>query len=425
VKDLNELLGIVERSKGTALGLGSRPAPALEFPLAEYGSRYSAAVAMLGELELDALVLAQSTSVRYFTGMQTWLSILPPLIPSVAILPLDPARATLVTTVLERGGVDATSWLPEPTFYGLADDPIEAVVGALRQRGLDRGRLGFELGLGQKPHLSPADLQRLISSLPSATIVDVAMPLWAIRALKSDGEVAYLREATRLSQVGYQAAFDALAPGVTEAALTRVAAQAMLAAGANPSVTPMTLIFLAGPERYRQVLQPSIERAIKPGEQLWLDGGCSVHGYRADFIRSGVIGRLADSAEHWYDVSVAALDEAVQALGPGRQLGESWAAAQETFEAAGAGENTLIPDQIGHSVGLDHWELPLIGRPGTEQGEVIARPGMVLCVEPTIVGMDGDGDWTGGIFCAEDQVVVTGSGVEILTADIPRTLIRR
>jgi Xaa-Pro aminopeptidase len=255
--------------------------------------------------------------------------------------------------------------------------------------------------------------------------VDVALPIWAMRAIKSAEEISRLREAVRLSEIGYMAALDALTPGVTEAALTRIAAQAMLAAGARPSVTPMTLIFLAGAERYRQVVQPAIERPIREGEQVWLDGGCSVDGYRADFIRSGVIGRLSDSAEHYYEVSVQALDAAVEAIGPGRKLGESWSAAQACFDDAGVGAFALIPGQIGHSIGLDHWELPLIGKPGSEQGEVIARPGMVLCVEPTIVGMDGDEEWRSGIFTAEDQVVVTESGVEILTTQIPRTLVRR
>jgi Xaa-Pro aminopeptidase len=358
------------------------------------------------------------------SGLQTWLWILPPLLPAVAIVPQDPARATLVATIVEKGGVEATSWM-QPSLYGLDDDPVSAIVAALAERGLDRARLGFELGIGQRPNLSPQDHQRLLESLPGAEIVDVALPTWAMRAIKSAEEISRLREAVRLSEIGYMAALDALTPGVTEAALTRIAAQAMLAAGARPSVTPMTLIFLAGAERYRQVVQPAIERPIREGEQVWLDGGCSVDGYRADFIRSGVIGRLSDSAEHYYDVSVQALDAAVEAIGPGRKLGESWSAAQACFDDAGVGAFALIPGQIGHSIGLDHWELPLIGKPGSEQGEVIARPGMVLCVEPTIVGMDGDEEWRSGIFTAEDQVVVTESGVEILTTQIPRALVRR
>jgi len=424
VVDLNGLLETVERSRVNPIMLPARDAPNLEFSLDEYGLRYAAATGLMRQLNLDALVLVQPNTIRYMSGLQTWLWILPPLLPTAVIVTQDPGQAALVATVVEKGGVEATSWM-SPSLYELDNDPIAAIVGALADRGLDTGRLGFELGLGQRPNLSPADHQRLVASLPGAEIVDVALPIWAMRALKSADEISRLREAVRLSEIGYMAALDALKPGITEAELTRIAAASMLAAGARPSVTPMTLIFLAGPERYRQVVQPASDRPIGAGEQVWLDGGCSVEGYRADFIRSGVIGRLSDSAEHYYEVAVQALDAAVEALGPGRKLGDSWSAAQTCFDDAGVGEYTLIPGQIGHSIGLDHWELPLIGKPGSEQGEVIARPGMVLCVEPTIVGMDGDDEWRSGLFTAEDQVVVTESGVEVLTVQIPRTLVRR
>ncbi len=421
---LNELLDTVERSRADPIKLAGREASNLEFSLGEYGSRYAAAAALMERLDLDALLLAQPTTIRYFSGLQTWLWILPPLLPAAAIVPRDPGQATLIATIVEKGGAAATSWMP-PSLYGLDDDPIQAIIDALVKRGLERGRLGFELGLGQRPNLSPEDHRRLIAGLPGAKIVDIALPVWAMRALKSGEEISRLREAVRLSEIGYQAALDAMAPGVTEAELTRIAAQAMLAAGARPSVVPMTLIFLAGPERYRQIVQPASDRPIRAGEQVWLDGGCSVDGYRADFIRSGVIGRLSDSAEHYYDVAVQALDAAVKALGPGRTLGESWTAAQDCFDAAGVGDFALIPGQIGHSIGLDHWELPLIGKPNSEQGDVIARPGMVLCVEPTIVGMDGDDEWTSGLFVAEDQVLITDSGVDVMTTQVPRTLVRR
>jgi Xaa-Pro aminopeptidase len=49
---------------------------------------------------------------------------------------------------------------------------------------------------------------------------------------------------------------------------------------------------------------------------------------------------------------------------------------------------------------------------------------MVLCVEPTLVGPDGDPEWRQGIFVAEDQIAITETGVEVLTADLPRSLYR-
>jgi len=420
----NHLLDIIEEIDGNVDQIPARSARNLEFPLKEYARRYVRAQALMDELGIDALVLSSSTAVRYFTGLQTWLWILPPVIPVVAILPRDPANATLCDADIERGGVEATSWIPEPTLYGASDDPIEIVRVALEKRGLARGRLGFELGLAQRPNLSPSDLQRLLSSLGGAQIIDAAPLLSHLRMLKSPEEIERIREAVRLSQIGFRAALEALRADLTEVDLTRIAAHAMLNAGAEPSVIAMTLIFLTGPERYRQIVQPSIKRPVKEGEQVWLDGGCSVDGYRADFIRSGVVGRLSDVAEHYYDVAVAALEWALSAMGPGRTLGEAWTAAQAVFEEEGVGNATLTPDQIGHSIGLDHWEMPLIGEPGTDFGDIVARPGMVLCVEPTIVGPDGDPEWHEGIFVVEDQIVITDSGIEVLTDDIPRTLFR-
>jgi Xaa-Pro aminopeptidase len=423
--DFNQLLDLIEKVDGTGLDLPGRDGRWLEFPRDEYARRYARAAVLMEELGLDALVCLQPVMLRWFTGFRTWLWVLPPLLPAAAILPRDPAGATLVDTVLERGGVRETTWLDRARLYGLSDDPVEAIAAAVDQLGLTSGRLGLELGRGQRPYISPADHQALLAALSGAEVVDASAPLAALRSLKSEREISRVREAVRITEIGYQAAFDALRPGITEVELTRVATHAMLDAGARPAIEPATLIFLSGAERYRQVVQPAVERAVRPGEQVWLDGGCVYEGYRADFMRSAVIGRLPEAAERWYQVAVESTEAALAAIGPGRPLGDAWSAAQRVLDNAGVGSATLIPAMTGHGIGLDHWEPPLLSQPGTPYSEVLARPGMVFSVEPTIVGPDGDDEWRSGLFVVEDQLVVTDTGVDVLTSSIPRELVRR
>ena len=109
-------------------------------------------------------------------------------------------------------------------------------------------------------------------------------------------------------------------------------------------------------------------------------------------------------------------------MGPGKVLGDAWAAAQIVLDARGLGELAVNPLNIGHSIGLDHWERPTVARPESDMGRVRARPGMVLCVEPQIAGASGDDAWSCGLFLVEDQVLITDTGIEILTGTFPREL---
>ena len=67
-------------------------------------------------------------------------------------------------------------------------------------------------------------------------------------------------------------------------------------------------------------------------------------------------------------------------------------------------------------------ELPWLGeRDVVYSADTRLEPGMVLCVEPVIAGMDGP-DWHAGIFIVEDKLLVTESGCEVLTDSLSKDL---
>jgi Xaa-Pro dipeptidase len=420
VPDYARYLDVIEPVDGEGFALpggGTR----LEFSRAEFARRYARAAALMEESGIDALVLAQPSSIRYFTGLPTWVWVLPPVMPVIAILPRRPDLATVVDSEFDQAGLKATTWVSDPTLYGPGADPIQAAVDALSRRGMSRARLGLELGPGQRPNLTPHDLQRLMRGL-SGEAVDASSLLLAVRMLKGSEEVDRLREACRLSQIGFEAAFESLRVGSTEVELTRVAAEAMLHAGARPGMEPFMLKFIAGQERFGEHLLLSTKRRISAGEQVHADGGCAVDGYRCDFMRSAVIGRLSDGAEQSYAVAIAALEAGLARLEPHQALGEAWAAAAAVFRAAGQDGGPSLT--WGHGIGLDHWEPPQISAPGTPEGDLAARPGMVLCFEPSASPEVQGSEPPPGVFIVEDQVAVTSEGVEVLTSTLPRSLFR-
>ncbi len=417
----NELLDAVEAVDAAAADtLGSGRAY-LEFAPIEYGLRHLKARTLMAAAGLDALVLAEPANVRYYTGLRSWFTALPPVLPILAVITHDARTSTIVDTLTEKGSVEAASWIEEAELYGAWDDPIDVLLAALGRRGLSRGRVGMELGWGRLPHISPADLERFRSSY-AGEVVDASEILHAIRAIKSSAEVALLRRATELITIGFEAVCSKLTIGMTEVDMTRVAADAISAAGGVLELNPSVFIFMAGSDRYRLPLLPATQRRLGRDELISLDGGCSVQGYHSDFARAAVIGQLDEHAAHQFTATVGALEAAVSALKPGLPVAGAWTAAQSFLDARSLGEYAVNPRNIGHSIGLDHWERPTIARPDSEMGQVTARPGMILCLEPQIAGAGGDDDWSHGLFLVEDQVLVTEDGVEVLTAQMPRDL---
>jgi Xaa-Pro aminopeptidase len=148
------------------------------------------------------------------------------------------------------------------------------------------------------------------------------------------------------------------------------------------------------------------------------DGGCVVDGYHSDFARAAVIGDLPEPSIRLLGAVERSLDAAATAIAPGQPLAQAHSAAREVLAADGLEEALVNPHSIGHSIGLEHWELPGVG----PASDVKARPGMVICLEPQIAGAHGDTRWRNGLFMLEDQLVVTAHGSEILTNAIPRAL---
>jgi Xaa-Pro aminopeptidase len=411
------LLDVIEGIGNSPDKLPTRADVSLEFERWEYARRCERAAAAMRELAIDAVALSQPANVRYFTGLETWLW--KPLIPTVAILTADADATTILASTMDAEGVNATTWPAAPRFYEARTSPAEAIAAALADLGLGRGRVGFELAKEQLSYLSASMLGDIERALPDAQIVD-AVPIAAVvRMLKSDAEVERLREAARLTEQGFAEAFDAARDGVTEADLARVAASAMILSGSLPAFAPMTLICRAGPPSYAQLLGSPGAEPVRPNQQIFLDGGCEYRGYQTDIMRSAVIGTLGEAEEEHF----ARLDEAVAVaiaqLQPGKPLAEARRAVADFALSRGLASDEEVYG-IGHGIGLDRWELPLIAdRP--PYGGIKAREGMVLCVEPSI-GLPPSATKRSGLFLMEDEVLVTRDGAEVISNVSSRVL---
>jgi Xaa-Pro aminopeptidase len=134
-----------------------------------------------------------------------------------------------------------------------------------------------------------------------------------------------------------------------------------------------------------------------------LDFGVILRDYCSDMTRTLYVGKPTTKVRRLYQAVRDAQQAAIEAVRPGRTVGEVDRAARWVLRRAGLAR--YFTHSTGHGVGLEIHELPRIAR---GQQEVL-RPGMVITVEPGVY-VPG----YGGVRI-EDMVVVTPTSCAVLT----------
>jgi Xaa-Pro aminopeptidase len=255
---------------------------------------------------------------------------------------------------------------------------------------------------------------------PSAGFVPTASIVESCRIVKDAWEIGLLREAAaRLSAVAVGVLAD-LRPGVREQDVAQAVEAGLRRAGFYGPA--FDTIVASGPRAALPHGRAS-ERAIKPGEPVVLDFGGIYGGYCVDLTRTVACGEPGDEVRYWHGCVLAAQRAAIDLAAPGIAPEAVDRAAREVIERGGLLDR--FTHGTGHGLGLEVHEAPRVG-PARTMARVPAagtaplpdrlQPGMVFTVEPGVY-VPG----RGGVRI-EDDVLVTASGVEVLTS-VPTTLV--
>jgi Xaa-Pro aminopeptidase len=258
------------------------------------------------------------------------------------------------------------------------------------------------------PHTAPVsgDLEvfrRAAERIPGCAIHDGTEILAGMRARKSAAEVACIREAGRITGLGFATALAALRPGLNEFDLQRAVESAYHQGGARE----LAFHTIAGGGFNSTVLHyHANDQVLRDGDLVCLDSGAKWCGYSADVTRTlPVNGRFTPRQREVHDLVLAAQAAAIRACRPGARLHQVDAAARAVIDRAGLADAFI--HGIGHHLGLDthdaNPDAPL------QSGAVVTiEPGVYLPQERLGVRI-------------EDDILVTPRGPVTLTRDIPRS----
>ena len=310
----------------------------------------------------------------------------------------------------KRAGVDGA----RADFGADAAYPIDELAGVLRARFIGHDTLWFTLG-GRIDRQVLGTLneargyrERIGATVPSS-IEDAELLLAEMRLIKTEAEIAALREACRISALGHAEAIRFAAPGLNEhdvqtameftwraLGATREGYTSIVASGDNACILHYT----------------ENDQTLENGDLLLVDAAAQVDHMTSDITRTfPVNGSFTTSQRAVYDLVLAAQEAVIAACKPGLPYTDMHDIAVQTL-TEGMVELGLLPGPVedavefgwyrefyfhgtGHWLGMDvhdagAYRIVGSGRP--------LQPGMAFTIEP-------------GIYVARDQATVELSSV--------------
>jgi len=245
-------------------------------------------------------------------------------------------------------------------------------------------------------------------------------------ALRSQREIAKLRAANLMVAQVLQLVKKSVVPGVTTAALDKIAEDEILKQGARPAFKgyagfPATLCTSINHEIVHGI--PSKKRKLKEGDIISIDVGVCLDGYYGDAAITVPVGVVSKASRHLLQVTEESLNIAIASAVVGEKLYTVSHSVQKHAEANGF---SVVRDFVGHGIGTELHEPPQIpnyGKPGTG---LTLKSGMVLAIEPMVnMGSYGvqvlDDGWTAVTIDHklsahfEHTIAITEDGPEILS----------
>jgi Xaa-Pro aminopeptidase len=331
---------------------------------------------------LPALLVSNVDNAGWLTGFSG----------SSANIVVTPKEALFITdsryTIQAR---EEVSSMPVET-YASPVEMSEFVAQQLKKMGVQK--IGFESST-----TTYDQFEKLKVKLSGIELVPAADMFTDLRLIKTEEEIEKTRAACRLADKCFEHVQRMIQPGVSE---WDIGLEIEFYFRRNMADIAFSPIVASG---WRGALPHgrASEKKLEPGDFVTLDFGAKLDGYNSDITRTPILGPVSDRHKFIYDRVLAAQLAALDFMKPGVLAHDVDAAARDLLAKDDLAK--YFGHGLGHGLGRSVHDG---GRLGTNSQTVLA-PGQIWTVEPGVY-IEG----FGGVRI-EDDVVVTETGIEILT----------
>lgn len=378
----------------------------VRIPDQEYKERIAKAAQLLQENDLDVLVVNSTESdyanVRYFSGF--W-----PVFERAGVAIAANGDAALLvgpeSTVYasDFGKIDKIFTLVEyresadPSYPEITPDTYRDVFKSLGVTGEK-----IKIGIASMLDTTVVMMEGLRNQYPDAELVKADPIMVKLRSIKSENEIACMKEAFRITELATQEVIKTIRPGVTELQMVGVAQRVIYENGAEYEGLPM---YIFSEKSTRHAISRSSYRTINQGDIVQLNLSAKVDGYSPSVGMPISLGKLTSERREIIEFGLKAHEWTMAQLKAGVKASDVAKGFYAFYQANGYEKNYLYGPC--HGTGLIEVEAPWM----ETNSDYLLEPNMTFQVD-TFVTTDAFGiRW-------EKGVVIRPDGCESLCAPI-------
>jgi len=312
---------------------------AIHFSDAEMGTRKQRLLAALADAKLDGALLFAPESDYWLTGYDTFGFCF-----FQCLYVGADGRMALLTRSADLRQAQRTSAIEDIRIWRDGGDAeptrdLRAMLDDLKAGA----RLGVEFNTQGLTHFHG---RRLEAELSGRELTDISELIPRLRLKKSPAELAYVREAAKLSDLADRAALEATRAGADEGEILAAMHYAIFAGGGD--YPGNEFIIGSGADallcRYK-----SGRRRLDANDQITLEFAGVIRHYHAAIMRTHVVGRPKPLHEAYHAAAREALDACADELRPGRAAGDVFAAHARVLDAHSLSRHRL--NACGYALG--------------------------------------------------------------------------
>ncbi len=374
----------------------------IHFSTDEFDARKARAVLALDGRGLDAILMFAPESHFWLTGYDTFGFAL-----FQCMILTASGDVHLLTRAPDWRQAQQTSILDDDHIHIWKDiegvNPATSLVQLVQSLGLAGKSVGIETKTPGLTHYNGQLVDAVFDGV--ATLTEASDLISLLRRSKSAQEIAYHREAAKLSDDGLDACMEIAGPGAFEGDILAAMQGAVFEGGGDYAGNEFIIGSGAAALLCRYT---SGRRHLDAEDQLTLEWSGAYRRYHAAMMRTIVVGKLTDAQKRMHAATTEALDACEAAIRPGKPMGDVFDAHARVFDAHGLSHARL--NACGYGMGAIYnpiWvDFPMF----YEGNPLLMDVGNVFFLH--MILMDSD---SGYAMCDGHSVLVTNDGVERLS----------